>query len=336
MKVIIVHRSYENNPSVSHAGLGICAINTSKTLNKNGILSQVWPVQSAETIHQRLSADPAVTHLVIQAPWVPTQILYKLANTYPNIQFAVNCHSNVGFLQTEPQAVTNMLDILDLQQATNNIHCSGNSKDFTDWMTDAYQARCTLLPNLYYLDGNASVHRPLFNGGLLRIGIFGAPRPQKNVMTGVAGAIEIAQMLKVHTEIWVNGGRNESHGKTILEACKRAIDRNPHCTYKEYPWAFWPEFRRHIGSMNLLIQASYTESFNQVTADGVAVGVPSVVGPAIRWAPHAWKCDPDSAHSIADVGHALLHNPHAQRDGLKALIHHNEWGFQWWKKYLGL
>ena len=334
VNVAIVHRSYETSPNVSHAGLGICAINTSKTLNQNRIVSQVWPLSSADKIEENLNENPGVTHVVIQAPWVPTNDLYKLVTKFNRIQFAVNCHSNVGFLQTEPNAMTRMIDLLELQQATNNIHCSGNTSFFTDWMTNAYQAPCTLLPNLYYLDAHADTHRPLWNGGLLKIGIFGAPRPQKNVMTAVAGAIELAQMLKAQTEIWVNSGRNETHGKTILEACRRAIARNPYCTFKEYPWAFWPEFRRHIGSMNILFQPSYTESFNQVSADGVATGVPSVVGPAIRWAPKYWKCDTDSAHSVAIVGHALLHNPYAQRDGLMALRHHNEWGLTYWEKFL--
>lgn len=336
VKLAIIHRSYEKDPSVSHAGLGICAINSSKALIQNGVNTQVWPLSSAEMVEKKLNEVEGITHVVIQAPWIPTNTLYKLASKFPDTHFAVNCHSQVGFLQTEPEAVTKMIDLLELEQATHNIHCSGNSKDFVDWMTDAYQSPCTLLPNLYYLDHHAHTHRPTWNGGLLRIGIFGAPRPQKNVMTGVCGAIEIAQMLKAHTEIWVNSGRNETHGKTILEACKRAIARNPYCTFKEYPWAFWPEFRRHIGSMNLLIQASYTESFNQVSADGVAMGVPSVVGPCIRWAPHFWKCDTDSAHDIAVIGHALLNNPHAQRDGLKSLTQHNEWGFHQWKKFLGL
>lgn len=334
IKVAIVHRSYETDPNVSHAGLGICAINTCKSLIKFGVNANVWPLGTAEMLDKRLSQDLEITHVVIQAPWIPTNTLYRLASKYSYVKFAVNCHSNVGFLQTEPQAVTLMLDLLGLQQATHNIQCAGNSKDFTDWMTSAYQAPCTLLPNLYYLDEHATVHRPLWNGGILKIGIFGAPRPQKNMMTNVAGAIELGTLLKSETEIWVNGGRNESHGKTILEACRRAVDRSPFTTFHEYPWAFWPDFRRKISSMHLLVQASYTESFNQVTADGVAVGVPSVVGPAIRWAPHSWKCDPDSAHSIAEIGHALIHNPHSQRDGLKALITHNERGFHWWRKFL--
>lgn len=335
-KLAICYRSYHKEPQISHGGLGICAQNTSKTLIQFGIDATVWPLSNAEELDLKLSANPDVTHVVIQAPWIPSPILLGISQKYPKTQFAVNCHSNVGFLQTEPEAVTKMIDLLDLNQSTHNIQCAGNCEDFTNWITNAYQAPATLLPNLYYLNDVSHTHRPLWNGGTFRIGIFGAPRPQKNVMTGVAAAVELAQMLKTKTEIWFNEGRDETHGKTILAACRKAIERNPFCEYRGFSWAAWPAFRRHIGSMNLLIQASYTESFNQVTADGIAVGVPTVVGPAIRWVPNDWKADPDSAHSIACVGHGLVHNPFTQRDGLKALHRHNDWGLMHWKRFLGI
>jgi glycosyltransferase involved in cell wall biosynthesis len=41
--------------------------------------------------------------------------------------------------------------------------------------------------------------------------------------------------------------------------------------------------------MNVLINCSYTESFNMVTADGIAEGIPSVVSDAICWAPAYWR-----------------------------------------------
>jgi hypothetical protein len=333
-KVAIVHRSYETNPSVSHRGLGIAAINTCKTLNQHGVWAQVWSLNSADLLEKKIDLTPGLTHVVIQAPWIPTATLDMVARKHPDVQFAVNCHSNVGFLQTEPAAIKLTLELLQLEQSTTNIHCSGNSRGFVDWITDAYQAPCVLLPNLYYLDATADTPRPLWNGGVLKIGIFGAPRPQKNVMTGAAGAIQIAQMMKANTQIWFNAGRNETHGKTILQAVQAAIGGNPLCSFNLFSWNQWPEFRRFVGSMNLLIQCSYTESFNQVTADGIATGVPTVTSPAIRWSPDYWKADPDSAESIAQVGRMLLGNPLSQRDGLEALRTHNEMGLLAWHNYL--
>ena len=160
-KVAIAYRSPSDCLTSSHQGLGICAINTCKTLNQHRIHAIVWPVINVGTIHENLKKDTAVTHVVIQAPWVPTTSMGILAMQFPHVQFAVNCHSNVGFLQTEPQAITLMLDLLTLEQQSTNIHCSGNSKPFVAWIKDAYQAPCTYLPNLYYVDECASTPRPI-------------------------------------------------------------------------------------------------------------------------------------------------------------------------------
>jgi hypothetical protein len=334
VKVILIYKSYTTNPNVSHAGLGICAINTSKTLIQANIASEVWPIETETQIAPKIALDPTITHVVIQAPWVSLTTLNTLAQAYTSIQFAVNCHSNVGFLQTDPYSMANLLQVMDLEQTTANIHVAGNSQLFTNWMGQAYQSKCTLLPNLYYLDNGDVPSQNLWTGGPLRIGIFGAPRPQKNVMTGVAAAILIAQKMKAHTEIWVNSGRNETHGKTILQACQTAISRNPFCSYNEFPWAPWPQFRAFVGTMDLLIQVSYSESFNQVTADGIATGVPSVVGSAIRWAPSDWIADTDDPGDVAKTGMYLLRDPLASWEGLQALNQYNQRSLQTWKKYL--
>ena len=114
-----------------------------------------------------------------------------------------------------------------------------------------------------------------------------------------------------------------------------ALTQNvPGVELKLYPWGSWPEFRRFVRTMHLLIQPSYTETFNMVTADGAAEGVPSVVSNAIEWAPEHWKADVDDQIAIAQVGRRLLTDPHAARDGLRALQTHNVAGFNLWNQYI--
>jgi hypothetical protein len=86
--------------------------------------------------------------------------------------------------------------------------------------------------------------------------------------------------------------------------------------------------------MNLLLQPSYTESFNMVTADGVAEGVPSVVSSAIDWAPADWKADVDDTLDIARVGRRLLYDPLAVRDGRHALLEYVADGVLSYRRFL--
>ena len=66
--------------------------------------------------------------------------------------------------------------------------------------------------------------------------------------------------------------------------------------------------------MDLLLQPSYTEGFNMVTADGIAQGVASVVSDAIAWAPKNWQAETDDAIDIANKAVGLLHDPGAVDD----------------------
>ena len=88
--------------------------------------------------------------------------------------------------------------------------------------------------------------------------------------------------------------------------------------------------------MNLLINCSYTESFNMVTADGIAEGISSVVSDAIRWALAYWREPVDDVLEIARVGRYLLCDPLAPGDGHRALLAHNADGLAAWKAFLAI
>lgn len=332
--VVIAYKNFGAMCGFSHIGLGVSAINISKYLVSNGIRSEVWPVLTPEDLQKKIDNCPAVTHVVIGAVWIPTQKLAYLCRAHPQVSFAVNCHSNLGFLQAEPNAIKLMREALDLEQGTHNFHTAGNSHRFCDWVKDAYNLPCTNLPNLYYLDHHAKSHAPAWDGGKLRMGIFGATRVYKNFSSAVAAAIEIAHQTKAMTEIWMNSGRDDGAGNVVKKAAIELTNNVPGVELKFFHWGNWPEFRRFIRTMHLMLQPSYTETFNMVTADGVAEGVPSVVSHAIEWAPHHWKADVDDQIAIAQVGRRLLHDPHAARDGLRALHSHNEKSFHLWKNYI--
>jgi hypothetical protein len=86
--------------------------------------------------------------------------------------------------------------------------------------------------------------------------------------------------------------------------------------------------------MDLLLQPSFTESFNVVTADGVHQGVPSVVSDAIDWAPARWQANPDEAEDLVRVAQYLLKTPQAVDDGRKALASYVNDGIETWTAFL--
>ncbi len=335
MKIALVYKNFAANKNISHIGLGVAALNTSKVLIRAGIPAQVWPIVNSAGLVTQLREQPGVTHVVISAPWIPSRELQAMVAQFPDIQFAVNCHSNVGFLQADSNGVRLVREAMEIERATPNFHLAGNSQRFSGWVRRAYAAPCAYLPNMYYLDQYTDTHRPQFTGGTLRIGAFGATRPLKNFMSACGAALDISQQMKTDTEFWLSAGRTEGGGDTILRAAREMVRGLPNIKLVENGWQSWTQFRTTVAHMHLLLQPSYSESFNMVTADGIASGVPSVVSDAIDWAPQNWMARTDDVLHISRTGRYLLNDSQAPSDGLEALTKHNRSALEAWKDYTG-
>ena len=335
MKVILAYKNFAASRNISHIGLGVAAINTQKSLARAGIAAQVTPIINTAELHALLKADPAITHVNVSAPWIPSAQMQVLTNSYPHVMFSMTCHSNVGFLQADSNGVRLFREAMEIEQGSHNFHVSGNCTRFTEWVKAAYGRPCTYLPNLYYLDETTDAYRAQWRGGPLRIGVFGATRPLKNLMSAAGAALEIARASRGDLEFYLSSGRTEGGGDTVLRAVQELLRGVPYAKVVHNGWQSWPQFRETVGHMHLLLQPSYTESFNMVTADGVAQGVPSVVSHAIDWCPQHWKAYVDDVLDIARVGRHLLHDHRAPLDGLRALNHYNHVGLAAWRAYLG-
>lgn len=339
MRVILAYKNFAANKNISHIGLGVAGMNNEKVLLKNGIHAEVWAILDSDHLRKLLNlqshARQPVTHVIISAPWIATTALNHLCQLFRTIHFAVNCHSNVGFLQADPNGMKFLREDLELEMAVPNFSVAANSKKMKEWVIDAYGNPCAYLPNLYFLHGNGRRHITAWHpGSVLRIGCFGAVRPQKNLASAVGAAIELGHQLKTRTEIWISSGRTEGGGSTVVNTVRQMCKDLPTTTLHEAGWHSWPSFRRLVGSMHLLLQPSYTESFNMVTADGIAEGVASVVGEAIDWVPPYWEAHTDDVFNIAHVARSLLLNHRAPEDGYQALENYLQQGIRSWKEFL--
>jgi glycosyltransferase involved in cell wall biosynthesis len=336
--VAIAYKNFAAMKGISHIGLGVTALTNAKLLNAAGIWTEVWPISSGDDLRTRLAAaqrsTPAtpITNVVISAPWIPTQLLASIASLFHQVDFTVVSHSNVGFLQADPNGLTLLREAADLQTGTINVHVGANSRKFISWWQQVYQEPMRWVPNMY-ATSTAQFTPQVFQGGHpLKIGSFGASRPLKNLLTAGAAALEIANRVQSDLEFHISSGRPEGGTDTILRGLTAMFDGLPNAQIVYDSWASWPAFLRTVRSMDLVLMPSYTESFSMVTADAVAQGVPVVGSDAIDWLPHRWIASNDNANDIADVGIALLYTPNAIQTGLNALRRHNDAGLRSWSE----
>jgi hypothetical protein len=330
---------------ISHVGLGISSVNTAKTLRNLGYWVEVWPCMTVQDIKTKLDATNAqamqdkqhpVSNLVISAPWVASKDMQSLVANYSHIDFACVSHSNTAFLQADPSAVKLLREYNELQVGSANFRVAGNCLKFTNTWSAMYGIPMLTLPNLYDVTTIKPVgQRTPWKSGPIRVGIFGAERPLKNMLTAVAAAVELGSRLHTDVEIWMSSGRTENGGSSVGAAIKQMVSGLTHVTLNQTGWLSWPGFRQIVEQMHVLINVSFTESFCMVAADGVAEGVASVVSEAIDWAPEDWIANPDDASDVARLASRLLTDTHAVTNGQNYLRNYVKTGIPMWTKYLG-
>jgi hypothetical protein len=332
-RAILAYRTVDGS-SPSHVGLGVTAACTAKTLRAAGIWAEAWGCTDAENLRARLERACAIaierdqlqpTHVIIHAPWVATCALAAMARDFPDVTFVVVSHSNFGFLAADAHAVQLLREAVELQHSLHNVRVAGNSEKFVRAASVIWDTAVRQLPNLYDLSEPMPPARPAWNGQSLRLGLFGECRILKNGLTAAAAAASLAATLRVPTELYVSEAN-----AAMRELCEQV----PSLTLVATGWMPWAKFRQQVGNMHLLLQPSFTESFNCVTADGVHQGVPSVVSTAIDWAPSRWQADADDAEDLVRVAQYLLKTPQALDDGRKALLGYVAEGLQTWRGFL--
>jgi hypothetical protein len=252
---------------------------------------------------------------------------------YARIHFIVRTHSQVSFLQADRNAMFLLREYGSLQEASFNFTLAANSRRFATAMELAFRTRCLYLPNLYDMErAHRKTLAPHHTHRTLRVGSFGARRVLKNHATAAMAALIAARERGCDLEFYVSSNRDDNSG--IYATLKGIFHRQPDAKLVEVPWCPWQEFRHHVAHMDVCIQVSATETFNIVTADGCAEGVPSAVGSCIEWAPEAWKVDIDDPLAIARKVNQLLSDKDAAVDGQTALRTYVDKAQNLWLQYL--
>lgn len=350
-RVILAVKNFASIPGVCHIGLGVTATCTLKVLRRNGVRVEAWslptkrgdPDYEFRELRRRLDEerkadckgiDPPITHVIVSAPsWIQPSQFGTLCFQFPEIEFVQLNHSGCSYLSIDKFGIRNIRQCIDLEMATHNMRVAGNNPRFTEWASKTFGFDCLLLPNLYDTESFVNPIPPRKLGGTLRIGSFGAGRPWKNQLVAAEAAVQLARAMGVKLELWVNSKRPDG-GERMIESRMELFDNLPGCKLVNVPWARWPRFRDITATMHLLFQPSFDETFNVVTADGIAEGVPSVTDSSIEWTPQSWWCRPEDPTSLVNVGTHLLADHNAVFPARVQLQQYVNAGIGRWLDYL--
>ena len=340
-RLLFAYKNFAAVHGISHIGLGVSQMHTANTLHRQGVWTKVAPINSVADLRKELLAkqatavlqdDVRVSHVILAAPWLTTAELNSLLYDFHDVCFVVVCHSNCAFLAADTGAIRRLKEMIGLQVSTPNFHLAGNSQRFCHWAQNAYGHTVITLPNLYDVSTfkKLSPHRKYSNP--LQVGCFGSMRPLKNMFTAAAASMEVSERLGMDVEFHVTGGRDDY--QSTIKPIAELFSDNHRVKLVQHNWMTWTDFRRLVSRMHVMMQPSFTESFNLVTADGVAEGVPSAVSTAIDWAPPRWQVEADDANALAGASIRLLNDLDAPHDGQDSLRKYVVSGTKDWMDYI--
>lgn len=342
MKLILAYKSSGKSFGSCHAGLGTTCRNIANSLKREGYYCDVWPIAGGDDLQAKLRANKqsSITHVVVAAPFIPSNWMIGLAQEFINITFAVTSHSNVGFLQAESAAIKLMREYAEAGVTEHNLWAAANNHRLVEAFHLTYGRKILCLPNLYDIEATPRTQASVSRGSVLRIGSFGALRVQKNFTSAAWAAVAIARKRRMALEYYVNIGRDDNNGGVVERSIRATLNGLPNVTLMPIKWHSTIEFRRLVSHMHLLIQPSYSETFSMVTADAIAEGVPVVASSAVEWVPNDWKADADDVADIARVGERLIFEespcPYREWEGYQALAGHNKKALKLWKTFLAV
>ena len=239
------------------------------------------------------------SHLIVKAFWVRKEKLELLAKKYPSCKFIIVCHSKASFLANENNGFSKLNDVIDLSKKLKNVSLATNNYDMSSACSKVYNKDVLFLPNLTIFDERKG--KPYnFCDKTLRVGIFCAVRPMKNMLNQIMAAIKYCEENKIGLELHVLSERMEMGGEKTIKNIRDLFSALDSKNYKlvEHKWYKHKDFLRLIRLMDIGLQSSFTESFNIVAIDFLRCSIPIVTSPAISWSPKQWQANPDDIEDI--------------------------------------
>jgi len=283
------------------SGLRNSAAFVVEMLNHNGIEAKLVEVVDNNSIDKEVF-NYKPTHVIIEAFWVVPEKFTELSRLHPKVKWIIRNHSELPFLASEGCVMDWSIRYLkhhNVSLAPNSLKSFEDTKKIIAAAYSPLVSECKVmyLPNYYQNKSHLRDFRKI--GNVVDVGCFGAVRPLKNHLVQAVAAINYCRHEHKKLRFHINVARIEDAGNSVLKSLRGLFENLDPNRYEliEHGWLTHHDFLKLVRKMDIGLQASFSETFNIVTADFVSQGVPMIVSSEIDWMPKDFYCNhTDSEH----------------------------------------
>lgn len=279
-----------------YVGLGVSSELTNEYMKEFGFNTLSFGVVDDNKIDKILH-DERPDFLIVKAFWIRKEKLELLAKKYKKTKFIVVSHSKPTFLGTETNGFNRLFEVIELSKKHNNIFVGSNNLDFV-LNSGGLVDNMVYIPNIILPKINTNKRK--VESDKIKIGLFCAIRPMKNILNQAIASISAANELNKKLELYVITNRVEMGGDVTLKNLRDLFKNLDSEQYKliELDWMDWKGFNEKIKEMDLGLQSSFTETFNIVAVDFINNNIPVITSPSISWSSNVFKTNPDNIEMI--------------------------------------
>ena len=265
---------------------------------------------------------------IIEALWVVPEKFIVLQELHPSVKWIVRIHSEAPFLSQEG------IGIKWLSEYPNqNVWVGVNSLEAFEQLMSFYPDKGIDTEKLLYLPtyypAPDIIKTRQFSGTTINIACMGAIRQLKNNLIQAIAAIRFADNKGYTLRFHINADIFDVEGSPTFKSLVDLFAGTKHQLI-QHNWIDHNYFLLFLGTVDIGMQVSFSETFCIVAADVVATGTPFVGSPAIRWADEKSQADPTSIESIVKKLHNSLDNKKLCKDNLKMLQYYSSQAKRAW------
>ena len=236
------------------------------------------------------------THVIVEALWVVPTKFAVLTKLHPTVKWIVRLHSELPFLAGEGIAFDWIAEYIKFNQISIGVNAPRMLEETRIYLATACgltekvaDSRIVYMPNYYPQNYKTkqfeepNKYRP--HKYWIDVACFGAIRPLKNHMVQALAAVKYANHHGKQLRFHVNAGRIEMNGNPVLNNLKATFEQMSDYGYQliSHKWTPRDEFLEICSTMDVGLQANFSETFNIVSADLISQGVPIVGSREIPW-----------------------------------------------------
>ena len=242
-------------------------------------------------------AKPKV--VLIRALLCSELVVEILANRYPKINFVSTCHSALAFAGTTPIVVTRAAKLIKLSTQYHNIYYAHANKAEVLAFRKIYGTENAYnilwLPNVVK---SSLLKKRSYDTKRTDIFLCCVWRSLKNMLGQIYAVAYAARIKRIRFLLSVPNVGVDDNISMLIKECRKL----PNFDMVMVSWRDNQDYIEWMAqNVDIVMQASLTESFNYVAWEAMDLGIPVVGSPAITYC--SIKANPDSISSMA---HGIL------------------------------